>query len=339
VRALHRLSATGKIRRLAFGLVCLTGARLASAQVLFEENAAPQPFRVEFSSSTSCRDATEFTRWLRAFTPRVRPARPGEPALTFVVQLVPTEAGVGGRLTLREPDGRETLREAPSPNCHDVIMAMALIGAFTVDPLATIPPHLMRQNTEPAPPRIEPQPAPESHEPSLWRFEAGERFGAQTALAPNLTWGGAVFASAVYASGQVLSPSVRVAGHFARSTARGSGGHGEFTWVAARVSLCPVRWAPSAALGFRPCVFGDAGQLKAEGFLTLGSAERRLFWSASGLELQFEAELIGPVTIGAEAGVFTPFRRDLFFFGANETVHRIPAVGMTASAGIGLRFF
>jgi hypothetical protein len=306
----------------------------------------PQAFRVVFSSSSVCADPSEFVEQLQRRTTHLRAANAVEPALTLFVSLTSTQAGVQGHLRIQNVDGSGSSREVPGLDCHEVLSAMALIAALIVDPFALTTPELppppaaeSAQPAEPSPPDTPPVRAG-------WSFGIGHRLNVNDGILPGLGWGQSVFAQADLPISGIFRPGVRLAGHLAHAIEetelRPSLGLGAFEWRAARLSLCPLLWAPERSVRLRPCFFADAGQLRASGSETLSNQKADVFWAAAGSELELEVTLVGPLTLGAEVGFMLPLvPRHWFYFLPNldgSEVHRISS-GLSAGLGLGLRFF
>jgi hypothetical protein len=298
-----------------------------------------QAFRVVFSSSSVCNNPSEFVEQLQRRTGHLRPANAVEPALTFFVSLNSTQAGVQGHLRVQNPDGTGSSREVPGVDCHEVLSAMALIGALVVDPFAVTTEELP---PPPPPPRPEPE-SPKVVAPPTragWSFEVGHRLNLNAGVLPGFGWGQSLFVEAGLPVTELFQPSARLSGHHAQNVEVDALGTGEFTWTAARLALCPVVWAPEPSVSVRPCVFVDAGQFQAEGIAVPAEKLSSLFWAAAGPELEFEVRLVGPLTLGAEIGWMFPLvRHDWFYFLPGQVhVHQISS-GFAAGLGLGLRFF
>lgn len=309
------------------------------AQQLGSAMPATKAFRVVFRSTAACRDAGEFVWQLRRRTTRLRPAVGDEPSLVFAVQLAATPGGVRGQLWIRDPDGTTTLRDVPGGNCHEVLSAMALIGALTVDPLADSGP------LAPPPPPSEPSRAPPSRKAeSHITFAVGQRLTVHTAIAPGLTVGQSALAELGYETTGPIDPTLRLAGHFAQKAVDGVYGDAQFEWAAVRLSICPLRLPDTGPVGVRPCGSLDAGRLGATGYNTAEQQSAGVLFMAAGLELSFDAKLVGPLSVGAEAGLHLPFAHDTFFFRSgdlqpDEDIHTISSVGFGGGIGLQAHFF
>jgi hypothetical protein len=350
------------VKTVAF-LLSLCSAMAARAQSSQPEPEQPQAFRVEFSAAPGCGDREAFAEEVLKRTERLRPAEPGEPALTFLVNIGRTVEGARGQVAIREPDGNLSLRDVPGSDCPEVLSAMALIAALTVDPLARpdreVPVAARRrrpQSTRPAlplprkgPPRAVPPPPTQAAEPesrgAALGLGTGARVNAHGSVMPELAVGVAAYIEVVSRRSGLFSPSLRVGAVFSRhggfetELASGTNATAAFEWLTARVELCPVRLGSAKRISLRPCAYFDAGRLKGSGSNVSPKREKSVFWTAAGAELSLEARLIGALTAGAEVGILLPFRRDRFFFVPERTAHEISAAGLSAGLGLGLHFF
>lgn len=333
-------------------LASLLLTSVASGQPSATRREEPQAFRAEFAAPEGCGSVQTFTEEILKRTERLRLAEGREQALGFFAHLARTPEGVLGKLAIREVDGALTLREVPGHDCPEVLSAMALIAALTVDPLARadreVPVAERRKPSKPPPPRPRP-PAPTSRperpepaaEPSAGiGFAVGQRVTAQSAVMPGISFGLGVHVEAISKAQSLFSPMLRVSALLSRSGAlEEPPGVAELDWATARVSVCPLRFGSDHALSARPCAFLDAGRLHGEGSSLTPADERSVFWTAAGAEMTASARLTGPLRVGADVGIVLPFRRDRFIFEPDFEIHEVPAVGFSAGIGLGLLFF
>jgi hypothetical protein len=304
-----------------------------------------KPFRVAFSSTTSCRDPSEFVEQLQRRTGRLRVATATEKALTFQIALSATPAGVEGELLVEDAEGVTTTRQVPGLDCHEVISAMALIGALMVDPLAAAmaPPSPPRSPQRLAPP---PTPAPAPAKESPWSLVAGLRFTLDTGVAPKVALGGGAFVELGHAPSGLWAPSARLsaARTVTSTTQAGELGSAEFTWTAGRLAACPLSLRPVSGLTIGPCALFELGWLHAAGVTEVEPAQVTTFVPSTGAELAAAFRLFGPVTLGAELGVlFHLVGEKRYYFlpqgAADSEVFVLPTVGISGRIGLGVRFF
>jgi hypothetical protein len=297
------------------------------------------PVRAEFSSGLHCGTPDDFSAELQKRSQHVRPALGGERAFEFQIDVRDNEGTLEGRLTLREPGGRVTVRVVPGATCSEVIPALAVIAAVLVEPSAIGEQQPMRAPT--APPSARP-------EPTGWAVGASVGLVAQGAVAPQTRLGFAIEASAAYEAGDWLSPLFAVA--YARTeegTATTPGiGTARLNWWTVRASLCPVRWPEAALLALRPCGLFDLGALQGAGEQTYRPGNTRVTWLAPGASARLDsfplawldAAPFDWLVITAEAGIFRPLNRDRFVFDPDLEAYRPPWVGGFGRLAAGGRF-
>jgi hypothetical protein len=276
---------------------------------------------------------------LESRTTRLREAREGEHAITFIVETFRTPGGVRGQLTVRKPDGDLTVREVPGVDCAEVESAMALIAALMVDPLAgsldRVP--LRPPPSQPAP-APEAKPTPAAAITSRWSIRIEQRLMGRTAVAPGWTWGPALGAMLTRETSR-FRPSVTLSVHDARSTVVRSRGSAEFEWRAAELGLCPIAAPVGAAWDLRACASFQLGRLRGTGFATANPAKKRVLWTSAALQLAARYRIVGPLWLGFEAAFTFPLSRERFYLDPNLTLHQVPSWGVSAGLGMGVRFF
>jgi hypothetical protein len=325
----HRCS-----KRLTLAAALLCSLVKASAVHAASPDREPAlPFRVVGSSSAGCGPADTFSSELSWRTNRLRPAAEGEHAIIWIVETFTTESGVRGQLTTRTLTGTVTQREVPGPNCREVESAMALIAALMVDPLAGSP-----ERKKPGAQLPERPTAPATAKQSNLSIRLDARLTARTAVAPGLSWGAGLGVMLTHETSR-FRPSLALSGQYAKASTSQASGSARFEWVAAQLLVCPLGLRPADAWDARICGLFRAGRLRGAGFDTDEPATKSVFWSSAGAQLETRFKLIGPVWGGLEGAVELPFSRDRFYLEPQETLHRVPAVGMSFGAGLGLLFF
>jgi hypothetical protein len=328
------------VHRMRAAHVFLAVAALPVSPALGDAGAVV-PFQVEFSTGQHCGTPEDFSAELLKRTQRVRPALGGERAFAFEIDVRDNEGTLEGRLTLREPGGRVTVRVVPGATCSEVIPALAVIAAVLVEPSASA-----EEQPMPAPSAL-PSARPE---PTGWAVGASIGLVAQGAVAPQTRLGFAIEASATHEAGDFVSPLFAVA--YARTeegTARDPlvyTGTAKLNWWTVRASLCPVRWPESGPLALRPCGLFDLGALEAAGEETYQAGNTRVTWVAPGASARFDsaplawldAAPFGSLVITAEAGIFRPLNRDRFVFDPDLEAFQPPSVGGFGRLAAGGRF-
>jgi hypothetical protein len=307
-------------------LVCATSAPAASAlepELRYEAPAAC-PSSAEFAALVAAR--TRF--WLAPQAPF---------AVTVAIQQVLEGEGFAGELTLLRA-GRHTTRNLSAAHCDELARALALIVAILIDPQAAeqAPPGVPAASAARAP---EPQPRFESERPVAPWFVAGPEVVLQTALTHDLTFGGRIFFgvgrgdTALWLSSARLSAS-RVAGHASSPL---SGARAEFELYAARLDGCVVR-AVLGVLSLEPCVFFDAGRLRATGLHSTGNVTRAEPWVTAGVLLRPSLTLARHVVLEAGLGFHVPLTRYRFAFTGEPALHETAVFGFDGALGLAVRF-
>jgi len=330
-------------------LVWLAGACFAPAA-----QAAPpgQPFRLEYWAHGQCPDAIEFARQIQTRAPRLRPAERDEPALGFYAELDARGGSATGRLTARSPDGREVKREVRGATCDDVVTALALIAALAVDPSQPVeaPPanesgvrrKAPRTPDEPMDePIFDPLSEPIVKDPAeRWTFGIGGGLGFDSSIAPNPGSGLSVVFEAEAPGGSAARPFYSLsANRAAAASPETSAGNAAFTWLAFRLTGCPLRWPEQTPLFLRPCGFLDAGVLEGSVSLDTRSSDVTRPWFALGVFGRIEALVGEVVSFQLDGGVTVPLRHDEFRAGSSDNVaFQVPSAGILGRIGLSYRF-
>jgi hypothetical protein len=249
---------------------------------------------------------------------------------------VGTEAdGVHGHVSLAR-GARTTERAIAGASCDEVVDALALIVAISLDPNANTgplpsPSPAARAPLRPPPPAREPVRA----RSRPWRWEAGFGFDAEGALAPRLAVGPRV--------GLRLSrpePSALVSSLAATAARVDSGavhpGPGElatFTLVSLRLEACSFGLA-SGALRLEPCLAAEAGSLSAAGTHPRGSRTAAVGWAAGAALGRAKLAVLDALSLQAAAGAVFPLSRYRFGFVGEPAVYETARAGLLLGIGL-----
>ncbi len=227
----------------------------------FVASTAAAAIRVRYSAAAGCPSKSDFEREVRARTALA--SFDDTATRVFDVSVSQSGASFVGRLRASSPSGRATERVVDGETCADVVAALALAGALAIDPNASLAPVASVQPEPPAPPPPMPEPStPPPRAPDVarpyrivphdvlpvsavaWRFAVGASADMLTAIAPSPLVGGALYAEVARSPAGLWSPALRVSAAFASSGALdGASPAARFTMTAARVDLCPIRFA------------------------------------------------------------------------------------------------
>ena len=296
------------------------------------------PVRVEYRAPPTCPDRASFLTKVSARTPLFRAS--DEAPRAFVVEMALVDGGFEGRLTTVEPSQARATRELSGDTCEQVVSALALVAALTLESNASATPEVA-----PPPPR-ESEPRPQL-EPSLasapaparvWHLDAGLGANVTGAVAPNVLVGIGPFVEGSLAL-RSLAPAVRLSfqGGPATSQSVEGGGTASFTWWLATLEGC-ARWT-FGAFGLSPCARLGMGALKAEGsHVAQTRADRRPWVDAGGL-LRLRWSPASFWFLEATGGFVLPITRDRFHFDTPDTtIHRAAPAGGLVGGDIGVRF-
>ncbi|HEY3498757.1 MAG TPA: hypothetical protein VGK73_28895 [Polyangiaceae bacterium] len=172
-------------------------------------------------------------------------------------------------------------------------------------------------------------------EPLHWRFGAGAGGAMHTGTAPDAMFGFALEASVERSRYRAFGLALGLTVQYGESsTLHTTGGDADFTWLAARVWACPVRWPSAGVASLAGCAAFEMGVLGASGFNTVDEEQPRTPWLAPALFGRAEVRPLDSLALTLDAGVAVPLVRTYFYFDPE-----IPAYqsGVGAFAVLGVR--
>ncbi|MES1188530.1 MAG: hypothetical protein ABUL60_32240 [Myxococcales bacterium] len=303
---------------------------------------------LDYSAPDSCPRASSFREQVLARTSRVSFAEPSSnAALVWKVEIAETSGGSRGKLRVVAQQPSPLEREVHAARCEQVVDALALVAALSVDPDASLtarekptpaaPPPVKPAATAPALRTKPPATRPSSEPGSSTRLSLGLMLTARTGLAPELAWAPRPSVGLSFRSRTGYTWGLAVSATLARGHAAVDVGQADFTWSLARLEAFPLR-VRYRSWRFDPLVFVEAGQLRARGVAVLPVAEARrpaVFVGALGRLSYLAFDLLW---FGLEGGGSAALVRDRFYLFETTTVFRVPAVGGYLGAGVGLEF-
>jgi len=231
----------------------------------------------------------------------------------FRVELLEEHGATRGRLTVRERDGRETVRVVPGADCREVMIGLSVIAAVLLDP--GVP-----SDDEPSVQRIESSAGvsrtriARSTSPG-WGFGAGAGLLFQTGVAPSARPGAGVEAHIASGAPRVVSPLFALGAYYTLAEAVPTpSGTAELNWWTVRASACPFRWPKQSDLTLRPCALFDIGRLAGSGSETVDERSQSGPWLGMGGSARIEVAPVGGLLITLEAGALVPLIPHRFFF-------------------------
>lgn len=305
-----------------------------------------EPVHFDYRAPAGCPDAATFVGQVQWRTQRFRVAEQGETARRLLVNVNQRGArgNVSGRLTLRQLDGRESVRKVAGRSCDEIVDALALIAALAIDPRAMTWPPATTWPQEPAPPvssappggmptvsvRVEPLAQPDR----AWWLRVGAHVGAIVGVGPDvLIYPSAFVEIAKFRQSRVPPLAARVG--FARATDQvtRAPGAATFTWTVALAEACaPVPLA--ARLSFQPCGHFMIGVLRGAGEDLPNAWQVDRPWASVGVTAGLRWQISQRLAVEIENALGAALVRDRFVFEPNVTVHEVPAVHGTIRGGL-----
>lgn len=333
--------------------------------------AVPVAIRVNYDAPSECPNAAAFYDAVSARTDHVRPAVGEEPRLDVTVRVTRDARGFAGEV--REVvNGKESaVRSMDGQTCKEVVEALSLTVALSIDPNAHAPaaPPTGAPSPAEASPRGSPSQAQNSSQKrSDQRAEnppedatespaASPR--ASTAVdvgaAPlqleiglgvlgtlvdtaGFSLGGQLFATVLRESTASTSSSFQVALAFASTGFPTSPSDHRARIGALSLDVCP--WRPRFAdVELAPCALGSLGVLEVTGRDVSDAKTVDRAWFSAGLDGQLSWRLgHGWVFEGALGGSVPLVRRRYFTSDAQHVVAQTPVVAPVVRLGVGFRF-
>jgi hypothetical protein len=311
--------------------------------------------RVVYAAPSHCPDSAEFEAELHKRTDKARPAADSEPAHVFRVEIRRLANGSAlGRIATEWNGERSGVRELRAKNCRQLVSALALTAALTIDPDARLSLEPEDTRTPPASAQRPPTPATppaasatsndaDDHDPDFDsapdRFKPETRVGIAAGAARIITPGAmpllAPFGELAWVGPGLVSPSIRVSLNLANNSIVADRA-ANFSWLAGELELCPisVRWGANTNL--RPCAAGTGGAILANGRTTPEKYRQTRAWWSAGISAHVSQRLSARFGVELFAALLVPLRARTFVFAnPSQEIARTPV----ASGELGLGAF
>jgi hypothetical protein len=299
-----------------------------------------EPIRVDFRAPAVCPVMDAFTADLRARTPRVRDAKGDEAAWQISVSVDVDGAEPRGRLSMKTPAGRDSVRELTGPTCEEVVDALALIAALAIDPeastapIAKPPPSPKEASATTSPAPIAPVSTPPTSSPAAtadvprWSWSAGVQATMTSAPAPEPLFGGRIVVESTRKGPAFWSPAIRVAvgGALPRSI-ENNDGTTRFRWGSSEVEGCFFQWSLAVATAIGPCGAIDVGLLDVTASNGTTHRESTRPWLSGGASQRIAWFPASTLALEVQGGAIFPVIRDRFHFDTRAPVQDVPWVG------------
>ncbi len=306
---------------------------------------AAQPLQatLAYSAPEQCPNSDAFWSALTSRTRRVTPAELGRSQVLLRVVLQQRGQRILGRLEIIRNNLATEPRYVEAEACTDVLHALALTAALSLDPDAlTRPPPPEPEEEEqdveePLPPVTFPElpvDAPDAP-PSIpinWTSAIGFQLVGAMPVDPLPSWGAS---GALYFRGERaadLSPTLAIGAAALRSDLFGSDSDTRFTLYVLSAQACPVR-GRVGRFEIRPCIGTLLGLLDASGQNISDPESSERIWVSVGGALDFEYALTNSLALQLSIAGHAPVLPQRYLLGkpAEETARTpvfLPWVGL-----------
>jgi len=300
--------------------------------------------RLAYEAPASCPAEAEFFDAIRARTTHVRRAATDEPALEVAVRVTRTERGFVGEVRETVNHSESSARAMDGATCKEVVEALSLTIALSVDPNAHAPSEPTPVAPAPAPapvcppaPAPAPEPAPAPPAPSV-AVEMGLDAVAFEPLGSELSAGAALSATFSRAWRSNHFSALELSLLFARSGLLSEPRDHESDFDGVALDACPVGFR-LGAIELGPCALAVAGVLGATGRnVAQPVTVARGFWSG-GLDFKLSAVLGGGFALEGALGGTVPFvERRFYETDPGRVIAKTPAISPLLRLGLGYRF-
>lgn len=297
----------------------LAGHGIALATVLTPAVANAQvrrTFALDYQGIASCPSEAELLAEVQRRAPHAERVATAPEEVNARLRVTALGERYRGTADIETDDGT-THREVEAAECAEVMRALALIVAIALDSDASTSRLQDSAHVEP-PKAAAPQPAESL---AVW-WAAGTGIGLAGGVAPTPALAETVFLELGRGHHPGWSANVRVAGVHAHGSTTARAGAADFDLLALRLSSCPYRLG--ATIELSGCLSFDWGRLQGSGTNTVAGHATAARWLGPGALVNAALHVLPWLRLQLELGALLPLARDRFYFGPNETVHRVP---------------
>jgi hypothetical protein len=295
------------------------------------------PIFLDYPSVQGCPSKQEFFQQVRARTSLAQLAPTADGVAVYRIVLGQGQAEIRGRLEVQEGGQSTRVRELTGATCPELMSAMALTVALTIDPRAseTGPsPQINQRKTKAARRAPEDEPSPKSHStdaPAQYHLRVGVKAVEMTAIAPGWTPAGALFFEGRRLGSS--SASLRLGAQVAASGKEPLGpGAAQFDYVGGVLEACPVIVGDQVSVA--ACVSGQLGRVRARGMDVPASHTSNELWAAVDGVVRAQFALFRWLVLEVDAGVVFPLiRRTYVFDGPRTVAWEAPVAGTVLGLG------
>jgi hypothetical protein len=299
------------------------------------------PIRISYDAPASCPAQSALYDAIQARTEHVRAATADEPALEVSVRVTRTERGFAGEVRETVNHNESSARTMDGDTCKDVVEALSLTIALSVDPNAHAPiPKRSPAASAPVvcPPPAEPPTVVVTPAPPELEVEIGLGAIATEILTSDLSAGGALAGTLSRKLGENRSASLGLALFFASTGVFSTPSNHQSDFAGLALDACPVRWQyGSIELG--PCALAMAGVFEAAGRGVSDPVTVEHGWWSAGLDFQLSVLLGSGFVLESALGASAPLVKRRFYLSLPQhVVAETPVISPLLRLGLGFRF-
>lgn len=284
---------------------------------------ARRRFTLDYQGAASCPTEAQLLAEVQRRAPSAERVRGGQAEVRALLTIGASGERQLGIIDIASTEG-STHREVEADDCAEVVRALALILAMAIDPDAGSSFRASESSAAIEPPRERPRrAAPVTSSREIW-WAAGASIGLTGGVAPSPSLGESLLLELGRGHQPGGSAHVRLAGLHAHGSAIAHAGSADFDLLGLRAASCPYRIGVKLTLS--GCASFDWGRLQGRGSHTSAAQSSSAAWLAPGGFVDAELRALPWLRLQLELGALFPLARDRFYFGPDETVHRIPSV-------------
>lgn len=321
----------------------------AVSTLVFALDADTTPVRLAYEAPATCPAESEFFDAIAARTSHVRRASGDESALDVSVRVSRTERGFRGEVRETVNHSESSARTMDGTTCKEVVEALSLTIALSVDPNAHAPvpvpasaekaPICAPAPAPPCPPPAAPEASAVGASPAAkLEVEMGVDALAFEALSSELDAGAALSATFSRRNAGHAFSALELSLLFAKSGLFSTPSDHTSEFAGLAIDACPLGFrVGSVELG--PCLLAVGGVLGATGRnIAQPQTVSRGFWSA-GLDFKLSALLAGGFVFEGTLGGAAPLvERRFYETDPARVIAKTPVISPLLRLGLGYRF-
>jgi hypothetical protein len=299
------------------------------------------PIRISYDAPPSCPAASALYDAIQARTEHVRVAIADEPAIDVNVRVTRNERGFVGEVRETVNHSESSARTMDGDTCKDVVEALSLTIALSVDPNAHAP--VAKPAPPPPPPIVCPPPAEPSPPvavptPPDLEIEIGLGALATEVLTSDLSAGAALSGTFARKLGENRSASLGLSLFFASTGVFTTPNDYKSDFEGLALDTCPLRWQ-HGSIELGPCALAMVGVFEAAGRGVSDPLTVEHGWWSAGLDFQLSVLLGQGFVLESALGATAPLIKRRFYLSLPQhVIAETPAISPLLRVGLGFRF-